>query len=270
MPGENGGERHCLTGSIIISTLEGHARSKIMKSLVKNERLKSLNGKNKIQYIWDYYKLPLALFGILLYILVYVSYNHFTCKDTILYAALVNVNAGENLTAGLSDDFVEYLNMNPSKNKLELYTGLYLTDDEQNEYFQYAYASRLKILAAIDGEELDVVLMNREAFDAFSQNGYLCDLETFLSQEDLVLYDTIKQDLAANITILEDNLIELQLDPSVVYYAVTEEHHYGIDLSHTDLIRDAGFKEPVYLGILANSPRRDNAISYIRYLFTKG
>ncbi|MDE5825464.1 MAG: hypothetical protein K2H91_12380 [Lachnospiraceae bacterium] len=240
-----------------------------MKSLVKNENLKSLNGKSKIQYIWDYYKLPLALFGILLYILVYVSYNHFTHKDTILYAALVNVNAGEDLTEGLSDDFVEYLNLDPSKNRLELYTGLYLTDDEQNAYFQYAYASRMKILAAIDGEVLDIVLMNQEAFDAFSQNGYLYDLEDFLLQTDSVLYDTIKQDFAENITILEDNSIEVQLDSSVTYHAITEEHYYGIDLSHTDLIRNAGFKEPVYLGILANSPRRDSAVSYLRYLFTK-
>ena len=234
------------------------------------ETLKTLSGRKKLQYIWDYYKLPLALLGILLYILIYVSYNHLTHKDTILYTALVNVNAGADLTEGLSDDFVEYLNLDSSKNMLELYTGLYLTDDEQNEYFQYAYASRLKILAAIDGEVLDIVLMNREAFDAFSQNGYLCDLEMFLLQTDPVLYDTIKQDLAENITILEDNLIEIQLDPSVTYHAITEEHYYGIDLSHAGLILDAGFREPVYLGILANSPRRDSAVSYLRYLFTKG
>ena len=231
--------------------------------------LKTLSGQKKIQYIWDYYKLPLALFGILLYILVYASYNHFSHKDTILYAALVNVNAGEDLTEGLGNNFVEYLNLNPSKNKMELYTGLYLTDNEQNTYYQYAYASRIKILATIDGELLDVVLMNREAFDAFSQNGYLCDLENFLLQADPILYETIKQDFVENIIILEDNLIELQLDPSVAYHAITEEHYYGIDLSNTALIHDAGFKEPVYLGILANSPRQDSVVSYLKYLFTK-
>lgn len=247
-----------------------HRRRIIMGSLIRNENLKALNGTKKIQYIWDYYKLPMALCGIVLYILIYVLYNHFTYKDTILYAALVNVNVGTDLTKGLCNDFVEYLSLDPSKNKLELYAGLYLTDDEQNAYFQYAYASRIKLLAAIDGEMLDIVLMNREAFDAFSQNGYLCDMEDFLSQADPVLYDTIKQDLAENITILDDNSIEMQLDPSVAYHAITEEHYYGIDLSHAELIRDAGFKEPVYLGILANSPRRDSAVSYLRYLFTKG
>lgn len=230
---------------------------------------KTLDDKKKIQYIWDYYKLPFVTAGILLYILIYILYNHFSHKDIILYTALVNVNAGEYLTEGLSNGFLEYMNLNPSKNKLELYTGLYLTDDEMNAYHQYAYASRMKILAIIDGKLLDIVLMNKEAFDAFSQNGYLCDLEAFLQQADSVLYNTIKQDFAANITILEDNSIELQLDSSIAYHAITEEHYYGIDLSRTELIHNAEFTEPVYLGILANSPRHDNAVAYLKYLFTK-
>lgn len=231
--------------------------------------LKTLNGKKKIQYIWDYYKLPLVITGILLYILIYVLYHYFSHKDTILHTALVNINAGEYLIEELSDGFVEYMNLSPSKYKLELYTGLYLTDDEMNSYHQYAYASRMKILAIIDGNLLDVVLMNKEAFDAFSQNGYLCDLEAFLQQTDSDLYHTIKQYFVRNIIILEDNSIELQFDSSISYHAITEEHSYGIDLSYTELIHNAGFAEPVYLGILANSPRHDNVLAYLKYLFMK-
>lgn len=146
---------------------------------LQDKNLKTLKGKAKLQYIWDYYKLPLVIVAILLYVIFYILYNHFTEKERVLYTALVNVNAGETLIKGLHDDFLDYLNLNPSQNQLELYTGLYLTDDDQNAYYQYTYASRIKILAMIDGELLDVVLMNREAFDAFSQNGYLYDLINF-------------------------------------------------------------------------------------------
>lgn len=236
---------------------------------LQDKNLKTLKGKAKLQYIWDYYKLPLVIVTILLYVIFYILYNHFTEKERVLYTALVNVNAGETLIKGLHNDFLDYLNLNPSQNQLELYTGLYLTDDDQNAYYQYTYASRIKILAMIDGELLDVVLMNREAFDAFSQNGYLYDLAEFLPQTDVSLYESIKSDLTANLVILEDNAIEHQLDTSLPYEAVTEEHYYGIDLSRTQLIRNAGFAEPVYLGIIANSPRTDNAIAYIKYLFLK-
>ena len=125
----------------------------------------------------------------------------------------------------------------------------------------------MKILGLIDGELLDVVLMNREAFDAFSQNGYLHDLAEILPQADDSLYETVRPDLIANLIILEDNAVEHQLDASIPYEAVTEEHYYGIDLSRTQLISAAGFTEPVYLGIIANTPRLDSAAAYIRYLF---
>ena len=149
---------------------------------------------------------------------------------------------------------------------MQLYTGLYLTDDETNPYHEYTYASRMKILASIDGKQLDVVLMNKEAFDAFSQNGYLCDLEELLSSEDVDLYNRLKPHLVTNTVILEDNSTDLQLDPSITYQAVTEEHPFGLDLSQTSMISDAGFSDIVYLGIIANSPRAEEAIDYVRYL----
>ena len=230
------------------------------------EKLKTLHGPQKIRYIWDYYKLPIVVLCILLYILGYSLYGHFTHKEKILYTALVNVSASDSLTEQLSTGFLDSLDQDTSKTTMQLYTGLYLTDDETNPYHEYTYASRMKILASIDGEQLDVVLMNKEAFDAFSQNGYLCDLEELLSSEDVDLYNRLKPHLVTNTVILEDNSTDLQLDPSITYQAVTEEHPFGLDLSQTSMISDAGFSDIVYLGIIANSPRTEEAIDYVRYL----
>ena len=230
------------------------------------EKLKTLHGPQKIRYIWDYYKLPIVVLCILLYILGYSLYGHFTHKETILYTALVNVSASDSLTEQLSTGFLDSLDQDTSKTTMQLYTGLYLTDDETNPYHEYTYASRMKILASIDGKQLDVVLMNKEAFDAFSQNGYLCDLEELLSSEDVDLYNRLKPHLVTNTVILEDNSTDLQLDPSITYQAVTEEHPFGLDLSQTSMISDAGFSDIVYLGIIANSPRTAEAIDYVRYL----
>ena len=230
------------------------------------EKLKTLHGPQKIRYIWDYYKLPIVVLCILLYILGYSLYGHFTHKEKILYTALVNVSASDSLTEQLSTGFLDSLDQDTSKTTMQLYTGLYLTDDETNPYHEYTYASRMKILASIDGKQLDVVLMNKEAFDAFSQNGYLCDLEELLSSEDVDLYHRLKPHLVTNTVILEDNSTDLQLYPSITYQAVTEEHPFGLDLSQTSMISNAGFSDIVYLGIIANSPRTEEAIDYVRYL----
>lgn len=256
-----------------MKTLQGEnpktPKRRIKLLTLHDENLKTLKGKTRLQYIWDYYKLPLAVLCIVLYVLVYILYSNLTHRESVLYAALVNVNAGETLTEALSSGFLDYMNLNPSRNQSELYAGLYLTDDALSENHQYTYASRMKILAIIDGELLDVVLMNREAFDAFSQNGYLYDLEELLSQTDAGLYNTIRPDLATNIIILEDNQEDLLFDASASYHVVTEEHDYGIDLSRTRLVGGAGFSEPVYFGIIANSPRTDSAVEYLKYLYSQ-
>lgn len=228
---------------------------------------RDLHGKKKLQYIWDYYKFPLLLLCILLYIAGYSIHGRLTHKDVALYTALVNVTAGEDLTEELSNRFLNARNIDTAKNELYLYSGLYLTDDENNIYHEYTYASRMKILATIDGEQLDVVLMNKEAFDAFSQNGYLCDLDKLLSREVPEFYETLKPDLVTNTSILEDNSIDLYLDDSVSYHAETEEYTMGVDLSHSHVIQKAGFTETVYLGILANSPRKTTAVDYLQYLY---
>jgi len=233
----------------------------------EKEKFRNLHGKQKIQYIWDYYKLPMVICAILLYIAGYCLYGAVTHKDVVLYTALVNVNAGDDLIQDLSSRFLEDQKTDPSKNELYLYSGLYLTDDEDKSYHQYTYASRMKILGAIDGEQMDVVLMNKEAFDAFSQNGYLCDLEKLLSRENPALYETLKPDLVTGTVILEDNAMDLYFDDSLTYSAKTESYMMGLDLSACPAIARAGFGEPVYLGIIANSPRKDTAVTYLDYLY---
>ena len=229
-------------------------------SLLRDGNIDSLHGRKKLQHIFAYYKFPLAVACILLYFIGRGIYGHLTHRDTLLYAALVNVNAGESLTGQLNEGFMKYLDADESKDMLQLYSGLYLTDDELNEWHEYTYASRMKILATIEGKLMDVVLMNREAFDAFSQNGYLLDLDGFLSANAPDLYPALKPDLAKNIVNLEDNADDLALDSSVPYTAVTEEHCFGLDISKTACIGQAGFDDTVYLGIIANTPRKETVI----------
>lgn len=239
---------------------------KHLGALLRDENLGSLHGRKKIQHILTYYKFPLILLCLLLYIIGYSLYGHLTHKETLLYTALVNVTAGDTLTGQLGEGFTAYLQADASKYQLRLYTGLYLTDDELNEWHEYTYASRMKILAAIEEKAMDVVLMNREAFDAFSQSGYLLDLDEFLSAEAPALYQLLKPAFADSIVILEDNGDDVALDASVPYEAVTEEHAFGLDLSGTELIRQAGFEDRVYLGVVANTPRKEMVIEYLRYL----
>lgn len=248
-------------------------RREIMSSILKNrvisekKKLKDLHGKRRLQYIWDYYKFPLIILCVLLYFVGYIIYGRISHKETTLYIALVNITIGETLTEELTDRFLLDQNLNPSRNQVRFYENLYLTEDESSDTHEYTYASRMKIIASIDGEQMDIVLMNREAFDAFSQNGYLCNLEELLLPEDSMLFSRLRPYMISNTVILEDNSTDLYFDESIPYQSQTEIYPMGLDLSAAVCVRDSGLDNTVYLGIISNSPRKSTAISYLRYLF---
>lgn len=237
--------------------------------LEKKHVFNQLHGKAKLRYIWDYYKFPLVILCIVLYVIGYTIYGHYTQKTTILSVAFVNVAPSEALTEQLGNGFLTAQQINSKKNEVRLYTGLYLTDNEDDPNHEYTYASRMKILGAIDGEALDVVLMNKEAFDAFSQNGYLCDLKVLLSQNDNELYQELSPFLQTNTVILKDNSIDMLFDDSITYSAQTEEYPMGLDISQFSCIKDAHLNGTIYLGVIANSPHAAEGVEYVRYLYGK-
>ena len=153
----------------------------------------------------------------------------------------------------------------PKKAEVSLYHGLYLSDDPSPENHEYGYASKLKLMAAIEAKQLDVVLMNQEAYDIFSQKGYLLDFHRLLSSNDS-LRRYLEPYLTANTVILEDNAVEYALNEAHQYQAVTEEVTNGINVSIFPMLWESGFSDSVYLGVVANSPRLPAAIQYIEYL----
>lgn len=239
--------------------------------LTKEERaarrasFQKLSPADKAGYIYAYYKLPILLGLIALYLLCSAAYRQITKKEVLLYPALVNLSIGDDLESRLSEGFVSASGADLRKAEVYLYSGLYLSDGPSLENHEYAYASNLKVMAAIESKQLDIVLMNKEAYDIFSQKGYLLDLQSLLSSDDS-LYQLLEPHLSQNTVILEDNSIEYILNEADQYQAATEEVVNGVDISAFPLFQEAGFLDSVYLGIVGNSPRLPAAVQYIEYL----
>ncbi len=220
---------------------------------------------DKAEYIYSYYKLPILLGLIALFLLCSAVYQQLTKKEAVLYLACINVSVGDDLGAELNGGFISASGADPKKAEVSLYHGLYLSDDPSPENHEYGYASKLKLMAAIEAKQLDVVLMNQEAYDIFSQKGYLLDFHRLLSSNDS-LRRYLEPYLTANTVILEDNAVEYALNEVHQYQAVTEEVTNGINVSIFPMLWESGFSDSVYLGVVANSPRLPAAIQYIEYL----
>lgn len=199
------------------------------------DTLRSLHGRKKWEHIWAYYKLPIAIALIIIYIFGYAAYRHLTKKEDILYLGLVNVTAGSDLTEQLTTDFSESQQLT-QKQQVSLLSGLLLTENE-NADEQYVYASEMKLLGAVSAQQMDVVLMDAAARDELLADDYFLDLRT--------------------------------LDASFSDLPGLNEAGTALDISDTPFIKQAGFSGKVYLGVVQNAPHPERDAAYIRYLFQR-
>lgn len=219
----------------------------------------------KLDYIWTYYKIPIVAAAALLFFVVSYGGHLLTQKKALLYTACVNIAVGDEALAMLDADFVTAQGERPQRTEVSLYQDLYLTRDASTENHQYAYASRLKILATITDQKLDVVLMNREAYDIFSGEGYLLPLPGLLAGDE-ALAAAMAPYLTENTVILSDNSIEVDLGEADEYHAETEQAVNAIAMAGLPRLAEAGFDGEVFLGVVGNTPRADTVLRYIAYL----
>ena len=190
---------------------------------------RQMNLADKADYLFTYYKLPITLAALALALVLSGVYRQATKKDVVLYAAYLNLSVGEDLDAQLNEGFLSASGYDPRKTEVYRYRALYLSDNPSEENLQYAYTSNLKLLAAASAGQIDLALMNREAYDILSRNGYLMELpEPYLTANG----DTVN----------------------------------ALEGSGLPLFQSAGFPETVFLGVVTNCPRLPAAVEYIEYL----
>ena len=224
--------------------------------------------RQKLEHIWIYFKWPILLGLAALIIVGAVTKRVLTKKDPVLYLAYINTAVGSELDEALGPGYLDWAGADPKKQEVLIYRELYLSEDAGLITHETAYASRLKTMAAIESHQLDLVLVSREAWDMLSASGYLLPLDEAL-QETPALKKRLAPYLMENEIILEDNAIEVQLGEAERYEAVTETAFNAVDLSACPRIRAAGFDEPVYLAVIANTPRLATCLDYLQYLFAE-
>ena len=235
-----------------------HERRELKKSLA------NMGPLEKLQYFFSYYTIHFILV-VLAVVIVVTSIVHIaTRKDVLLYIALTNTGVGSALENEMTDAFLSASGYDARKNEIELYKELYISNDPAQENHEYAYASSLKVMAAINAEKMDLVLMNKESYDVFSGSGYLWDLKSLLA--DNALLDRLEPYLVQNEVTLTDNSLDVALGEAAESVIVTETVCNAVNVSGLPIFREAGFPQDIYIGVIANSTRNDAILRYLAYL----
>lgn len=224
-----------------------------------------MNLKEKAEYIITYYKLPLFTAFVVLAVAISSLYQYITKKEEVLYLAYVNFAPGETLSGQLSDEYLTYTDRDPKKTDVLVYEALYIDEDPTLADHQYAYASRMKILGAVNAGKMDVAIMNEDAYRQLSESGLLLKMDMVL-KPDPALYEQMKPYITEGTVILEDNSVEYSLNEADTYEAVTEQVENGIDVSEFPVFVNAGIKDKLYIGVIGNTRHIDEARTYLVYL----
>lgn len=217
---------------------------------------REMNPAEKLEYVWEYYSWPILLALLVLSVLLWSARRELTKKEPVLYLALTNVTVGEDLERTLTEGYLTASGANPKRQEVCLYRDLYLSDDADVLNHEYAYASRIKLMGAVQTKTLDVALMNRESYDLLSSGGYLLPLDD----------PALRPLLTSNEVTLSDNAIEWQLNEADTHERVTETVQNAVELSGCPLMQSAVFADSLYAGVLTNSPRAEEALRFVRYL----
>lgn len=200
--------------------------------------------KNKLIYIWDYYRVQIAFAIILVAVAISVIYKASHSIETDLYIGFVNVTMGNDLRSYLIED--------PSL-EIRPYENLLLADTSTGKNLEYTIASQTKILASIETKQLDFVILDEDGFGALSQNGYLLDIKDYINSNCPAISNELEEYYVKNVDLTDES------NP-VEYYS-------GINLNCNQQVKDAAFNSNIYLGIIKNTPRNSTVNDYLLYLF---
>ena len=97
------------------------------------ESFRHMSPRDKVDYIFTYYKLPIFTACVVLALLISSAWRALTKKDPVLYVAYINVTAGETLDSALTDGYLQYMELDPKKQAMIVYRNLYITEDASVE-----------------------------------------------------------------------------------------------------------------------------------------
>jgi hypothetical protein len=207
------------------------------------EKFKKLKRKDKIDYIWEYYKLHICA-GILGIIVVWSLLNIWVFNPPPESAVSVNFMGDKifsNNVEVLEDELNPIIVTEEMGNqRVRLNTFIFGEDP------QMQMAAQTKFAANVSARELDVIIMDKVQFDALVLQGSILPLDQVFSEDDM-----------KSIT---DRLIRGKSEQD------TNEKVYGIDVTDNEKIKTIMFGDhEKVMGVISNTLKIERSKKVIKW-----
>ena len=193
------------------------------------KKLKKMNQKDKCWYIWEYYKIPVLIFAVVLFLLFQAGGALYRSgEDCMLYCVFLELpSATEQKTKQLQDDFYETMNFS-DRETVTFDTSLSLSDPA------YRDASVIILQSLLGTGTADVVVTTPELLNDYcGQDAFLnlskvlpAELFTDFSSDLIYAENSSGQSIPAGIRLKESILPSVYgVDEDAVLAVCTLENH---------------------------------------------
>ena len=216
------------------------------------KKLKGKSFKYKLQYFWEYYRLPVIIIGSFLAIAISIITTMIRNKPAAFSVAWVN-------SAGVPEDtaFAEAAEIDLSK-YLVTFDYSYAISTDPDNITEMTYNSAQKLMASVAGATLDVMVCTGDLCHGYLNSELFLDLRDIYSDAELeALGDKV--------------LWGTPTDPETGE-VLGEEMPYAICVGAAPAITSVPcyFSEDVYVAVIANAPHKDLVKTFVKYLFEYG
>lgn len=223
------------------------------------DKLKTLTFKKKIEYIWEYYKIPII--AVVFAVIIIVSFARTLAavnKDAITFVATDVLCEDSDITSRvLNDAFTKHMGDEADeKDMIVLDASMYFKNND--EYT--ASVMIQKLTAMVSSHSANIFIGSNDFVQTQGAFGMFENLEEKLDPQ---IYEALKNnDMLISVTIPEDTESS-EPSPEYTYYA-------GVDMSKLDneLLDSAGMTLPesAILAIPVNGNNEDRAIEFFYLL----
>jgi len=215
-----------------------------MKNTSILNTFQGMSNRQKISYVWDYYKIHILSSLAILFLIISFTYSQLTAKET--YFDITYIGASINIDElSQVNDYLNKIVLNGSSKKVINLDSIFADNSSDNLNGQFSQKFMVKIAA----KEIDMAIVSKKFFE----DNYSSDM--FLNLDSLEGFSSLP---------IENHEVIKRNDSNGNLAS------YGISVRNLNLLSDVKFASDDYIiVIISNSERIDRSLDMLRVFLDK-
>lgn len=229
--------------------------------------------KDKIEYIWEYYKWHIFIVLFVVYLMGSMIYNNVTEKDYVLQGIFLNTLTKSETVLEMEQDFIEAYPIDMLSEEIFFDASMHYSDD--SDAIETSYQTIQVLSSRIAAETIDFMVADTATLYDFSYDQYLTDLTEVLSEEQLkdyeeylLYYDKAVLKELNNIDYAVEEFPEIELPDPANPELMKEPVPVMIDVSSSEKISTlypVSIKNYAFAFVI-NGVHKEKAVEFLEYL----